>query len=162
MPYSRINRSLSDGPGLLLFISLSFFFPLLLPLFLSGLKVNINQQQHLCCVLLFILQSYAAAAVLSEEVHQQYSADTCGLFMEVLVVVLCNMLAIHSCGPKYVITQWIFHFKMPCCWDNSRTCSGEILLFFLNRSFYSYCIYCSRQTWLSVFTSMLIQHHPGT
>lgn len=30
-------------------------------LFLPGLKVNINQRQHLCCVLLFILQSYAAA-----------------------------------------------------------------------------------------------------
>lgn len=107
-----------------LFHYLFFLFllsPLLLPLFLPGLKVNINQQQHLCCVLLFILQSYAAAAVLSEEVHLQYSADTCGLFMVVLVVVLCDMLAVHSCGPKCDITQWIFHFKMPCCWDNSWT-----------------------------------------
>lgn len=107
-----------------LFHYLSFFSPLLLPLFLPGLKVNINQQQHLCCVLLFILQSYAAAAVISEEVHLQYSADTCGLFMVVLVVVWCDMLAVHSCGPKYDITQWIFHFKMSCCWDNSwpRSC----------------------------------------
>lgn len=77
-----------------------FFFSSLLPLFLLGLKVNINQQQHLCCVLLFILQSYAAA-VLSEEVHLQHSADTCGLFMEVLVVVLCDMLAVHSCRSRY-------------------------------------------------------------
>ena len=84
-----------------LFFSLSLS---LLPLFLPGLKVNINQQQHLCCVLLFILQSYAAA-VLSEEVHLQCSADTCGLFMEVLVVVPCDMLATHSCGPKYDITR---------------------------------------------------------
>lgn len=45
------------------------FSSLLLPLFLCGLKVNINQQQHLCCMLLFILQSYAAMAVLSQEVH---------------------------------------------------------------------------------------------
>lgn len=72
------------------------FFPSLLPLSLPGLKVNINQQQHLCCVLLFILQSYAAAA-LSEEVHLQYSADTCGLFTEVLVVVLCDMLVACFC-----------------------------------------------------------------
>lgn len=27
--------------------------------------------------------------------------QTCGLFMEVLVVVLCDMLAVHSCGSKY-------------------------------------------------------------
>lgn len=100
-----------------------FFFPphFSSPLFLPGLKVNINQQQHLCCVLLFILQSYAAAAVLSEEAHLQYSADACGLFMVVLVVVLCDVLAVHSCGPKCGITQWMFHFKMPCCWDNSWT-----------------------------------------
>lgn len=58
------------------------FFPLLL--LLLGLKVNINQPQHLGRVLLFILQSYAA--VLSEEPHVQYSADTCGLFAVVLLV----------------------------------------------------------------------------
>lgn len=83
-----------------------FFFSSLLssPFFLRGLKVNINQQQHLCCVLLFILQSYAAV-VLSEELHLQCSADTCGLFMGVLVVALCDMLAEHSCRPKYHVTQ---------------------------------------------------------
>lgn len=87
-----------------LFHYLFFFFSPLLPLFLPGLKVNINQQQHLCCVPLFILQSYAAA-VLSEEVPLQYSADTCGLFMEVLAVVLCDTPAARSCGSKYDITR---------------------------------------------------------
>lgn len=64
-----------------------------LPLFLPGLKVNINQQ-HLCCVLLFMLQSYAVAEVaasLSKEAHVQAFAHTCGLFLEVSVVLLCNV-----------------------------------------------------------------------
>lgn len=77
--------------GLVFYYLFHYLFPpsLLLLLLLPGLKVNINQQQHLCCVPLFILQSYAGT-VLSEEVHLQYSADTCGLFMEVLDVVLCD------------------------------------------------------------------------
>lgn len=63
-----------------LFHYLFFLLLLLLPLFLPGLKVNINQQ-HLCCVLLFMLQSYAVAAAvgLSEEAHVQSSAHTRGL-----------------------------------------------------------------------------------
>lgn len=127
-----------------LFHYLSFFLPppFSSPLFLPGLKVNINQQQHLCCVLLFILQSYAAAAVLSEEVHLQYSADTCGLFMVVLVVAWCDMQAVHSCGPKYDITQWMFHFKASCCWDNSWPCSCSVLLLFLPQQSLRGCIFC--------------------
>lgn len=70
-------------------------------LFLPGLKVNINQRQHLCCVLLFILQSYAAAvaaaaaaASLSEEA---LPTRACGLFAVVLLVVLCDVAAANSC-----------------------------------------------------------------
>lgn len=94
-----------------------FFLLLLLPLFLPGLKVNINQQ-HLCCVLLFMLQSYAlaVAAALSEEAHVQSSAHTRGLFLKVLVVLLCNVPEL-SCGPNSDIIQRMFHFKMPRCWD---------------------------------------------
>lgn len=88
------------------------------PFFLPGLKVNINQRQHLCCVPLFILQSYAAA-LLSAEAHLQCSADTCGLFVEVLAVVLCHTPAVQSCGPEDDRTQWIFHTEPPRCWDHS-------------------------------------------
>jgi len=86
--------------------------PLLLlpPLFLLGLKVNINQQQHLCCGLLFILQSYAAALI-SEELLLWYSVDACGLFIEILVLALCDMLAVRSCWSQDDITQWLFRFE---------------------------------------------------
>lgn len=128
-----------------------FFFRLclLLLLFLSGLKVNINQQLHLCCVPLFILQSYAAA-LLSEEIHLQCSADTCGLFMEVLAVVLCDMLALHSCWSQCDITQQLFHFKMPFCADLLLRESPLLLflyffllLFFLTAVFVLF-VSCSR------------------
>lgn len=119
------------GPVLYYLFHYGFFFfpPLLLLLFLSGLKVNINQQLHLCCAPLFILQSYAAA-LLSEEIHPQCSADTCGLFMEVLAVVLCDTLALRSCWSQCDITQWLFHFKMPFCVDLPLREAPLLLSFF--------------------------------
>lgn len=66
-----------------------------------------------------MVQSYAVAvaAALSEEAHVQSSAHTCGLFLEVLVVLLWNLPAYCSCGPYGDRTQRPFGFKMPCCWD---------------------------------------------
>lgn len=91
--------------GLLFYYLFHYLHPLLSvtppPPFLPGLKVNINQRQHLCCVLLFILPSYGAAvagaAALSEEA---LPADACGLFAVVLVVALCDVAAANSCGPQ--------------------------------------------------------------
>lgn len=59
-----------------------------------------------------MLQSYAAAAV-SEEAHVDSSAHTCGLFLEVLVVLLCDVPEL-SCGPRRDRARWMFRFR---CWD---------------------------------------------